>query len=543
MLPPPESTAATSDAAPTPSGNRARRSLRKPQQQSLPLEPVPRTEPGQGKHPSRLWLCLHFPLLPLEALGRGRAPCAVFEEAQGVRRILLTDGAARAAGVVPGLSANAALALSPELVLHERAPAREAQVLRALAFRAERYTSMVSLEPMALLLEVAGSLRLFGGLGSLWRCLESELRGRGFSVSMAASPTPLASTWLAKAGRNVALTDPTLLTGTLAPLPLRCLEWPEPVQEALGGMGLTCVGDCLRLPRQGFARRFGTGRLAQLDRALGRLPDPRTSYRAPERFCREYDLQEEEHDSERLLAACRQLLDELECFLVSRQLAVRQLRFSFFHLRQDATQLTLRRGQSGGGTAQWSELLELRFDRLVMPAPVISIRLVSGHGEALQAASNKLPFEGRTETGRTLPIAHLVERLSARMGETAVHGMALVPEHRPHRAWRRKGVRFIFSNEKINLTPFRAPFRFSSTKRRPSWMLPEPLRLETIGGEPSYHGPLQRLSGPERIESGWWDSDGIARDYFVAVNGEGMRLWIYRERKGRTDWYLHGLFG
>ena len=210
--------------------------------------------------------------------------------------------------------------------------------------------------------------------------------------------------------------------------------------------------------------------------------------------------------------------------------------------------LTLRRRQAGGGTAQWSELLELRFERLALPAPVIAIRLASGQGEALKAASDTLPFDGKTGSGRTFPVAHLVERLSARMGEAAVHGMMLVDEHRPHCAWRatpaldtadrkkgvkEKGGRFIFS--KINLPPF-------SKKRRPLWLLPEPLPLETIDGEPVYHGPLRRVSGPERIESGWWDAGGIARDYFVASNGEGMRLWIYRECR-RTDWYLQGLFG
>ena len=61
---------------------------------------------------------------------------------------------------------------------------------------------------------------------------------------------------------------------------------------------MTTVGDCLRLPREGFARRFGAQRLLQLDRALGRLPDPRTSWRAPERFCADYEMTEEQSDRE-----------------------------------------------------------------------------------------------------------------------------------------------------------------------------------------------------------------------------------------------------
>ncbi len=61
---------------------------------------------------------------------------------------------------------------------------------------------------------------------------------------------------------------------------------------------------------------------------------------------------------------------------------------------------------------------------------------------------------------------------------------------------------------------------------------------------------MQLIAGPERIESGWWDSDGTTdqcrgdalRDYFVAVGRNHARLWIYREHAPPHHWYLHGLF-
>ncbi len=74
-------------------------------------------------------------------------------------------------------------------------------------------------------------------------------------------------------------------------------------------------------------------------------------------------------------------------------------------------------------------------------------------------------------------------------------------------------------------------------------MLSEPALLDTDDGHPLHNGLLQLVEGPERLETGWWDEDGISRDYYTAVNPQGMRLWIFRERCQPANWYLHGFFG
>ena len=80
--------------------------------------------------------------------------------------------------------------------------------------------------------------------------------------------------------------------------------------------------------------------------------------------------------------------------------------------------------------------------------------------------------------------------------------------------------------------------------QRPLWVLQEPALLDNDQAGPRYHGPLRLQAGPERLETGWWDDTGIARDYYVAVNPRGVYLWIYRDRSQATaHWYLHGMFG
>ena len=90
----------------------------------------------------------------------------------------------------------------------------------------------------------------------------------------------------------------------------------------------------------------------------------------------------------------------------------------------------------------------------------------------------------------------------------------------------------------------------------PTWLLREPLPLDVqADGQPCHHGPLRLLTGPRRIEVGWWPdaaeaaSKPAARDYFIAQTAAAELLWIYRERATAAQpsdaaprWFLQGLY-
>ena len=473
------------------------------------------------------------------------------EEQQGVRQVLQASAAAQAAGIRAGLSVNAALALQPDVLLAERDARREQQTLQSLAAWAERFTSFVTLEPPSvLLLEIAASLRLFAGLGTLRRQIVTELAELGFQALPAIATTPLAATWLARAGTRRCIVRSEHLHSALNALPLPCLDWPDKVIASLQGMGIERIGELLRLPRDGFAKRFGTRRLLALDRALGRLPDPRDHFRAPVAFCTDADLDGEHDNSEWLLEVCAQLLGKLERFLLTRQLAAQRLSFSFYHLQHPATQLTFGCLQAGNNAARWLALLRIRFESIELPAPVIAIRLYAADGQALTATTASLAL---TEKGNSAAaITTLVERLVARIGTQAVHGIGAAAEALPDRAWQRQPV---FENVPqcaavAGIVPDpRMPELLAEMQRtqrlllrRPLWLLEQPQSLQSHNGRPHYQGALVLQNGPERIETGWWDEAGVARDYYVAKNRHGAYLWVFRERAdGR--WYLHGRFG
>ena len=102
-------------------------------------------------------------------------------------------------------------------------------------------------------------------------------------------------------------------------------------------MGIHNVGDCLRLPREGFARRFGAERLLDLDRALGDCRTRVTQWRAPERFCADYEMTEEQSDRELLLKSVVSCCCRMSSFCWHVNWVRSDVAFSFFHLKSAAT--------------------------------------------------------------------------------------------------------------------------------------------------------------------------------------------------------------
>jgi len=498
------------------------------------------SELGLATEVAEAWIALHLPALVLESLTHGSVPAAaapplaIFEPGGSMPRLVAVDAAARARGVVPGLTLAAALALAPALDARPRQPRRERALLARLAEACFAFTPRVSLEPPdGLLLEVRGSLGLFGGAAALCEAVQARCGALGLGARHALAPTPLAALALARAGRAVAITGSERLVGALAALPLALLRWPPSTLARLESMGVRTCGEALRLPRAGFARRFGRGMLEDLDRLVGRRPDLRRPFVARAAFRGRCEPSFELEHHEAILRHLEPLLASLESFLRSRQAAVCLLRLRLGH-RPDphdasvrATPLELRLAAPEFSAARFGALLGEHLARLVLPAPVIRIGLRSGELQPLAAQSGALWRPGEHGGGGARESPALIERLRARLGAGAVYALCLVPEHRPERAWQ--------VAEPSGLHEPGAPA--GPRGRRPLWLLKTPQHLGQ--GIRS----LRLLEGPERIETGWWDGQDVARDYYVARDCAGAKLWIFRERLPPNEWFLHGVFG
>ncbi|MGE3774439.1 MAG: hypothetical protein AB7I32_16050, partial [Gammaproteobacteria bacterium] len=129
-----------------------------------------------------LWLAIHLPQLPLDIATRAHAErrACVLVDGEGTRqRIALVNREAARLGVRPGMMLGAAHALG-EVQALPRTPAAEEAALARLCAWAWQFTPVVSaVAPDALLLEVRGSLALFGGLHGLLSRLRRGLRELG----------------------------------------------------------------------------------------------------------------------------------------------------------------------------------------------------------------------------------------------------------------------------------------------------------------------------------------------------------------------------
>jgi protein ImuB len=324
--------------------------------------------------------------------------------------------------------------------------------------------------------------------------------------------------------------------------------------DALQGMGLKTLADLRQMPRAGLARRFGAALLDELDRARGERPDPREPIAVAERFETRLELFSRADTTEQVLHGAAVLLARLAAWLAARHSFVRRFSLVMQHeprWRSDdqtppATELAIALAEPSRDAAHLRVLLGERLARLQLAAPTLELRLRAD--ETVQRAppnSELFPTRRSEREG----LVRLIERLQARLGEDRVQRLVAVQDHRPERA---------STLETTGPAAWGRPIaggapaggRGGGTAVRPVWLLREAQPLPERHSRPLLDGaPLQLVSGPERIESGWWDAGLAERDYFIAQAVDGALVWIYRARlplsapETAQGWFMQGRFG
>lgn len=480
--------------------------------------------PTHHDSPTRLWACIALPQLALEAAFRDQdeaTACALVDGPANRPLIGRVNAAAAAAGVRRGLSVAGARALLPALQVRPYQTAQVAAALQQLAAMAYGFSSQVVPDaPDALLLEVGASLQLFGGWPRLERALRVQLLALGNAHRIAVAPTPLGAQLLARSQDGMALQSVEQLEHALGRIALDDCGLPSRLVERLGAMGLRHLRELFRLPRPELARRSGKELLLWLDQLRGQAPDPRSLYEPPDRFASHMDFDFGIETVQGLQFPLKRLCTELSTFLLARDGGVLRFELVFRHEDQPETRLAVGLRRAAREAGDLFEFARGRLERVALPAACVSFGLLAE--DLPPFAPERRDLFDPTPRGQ-LDFEGLVERLRARLGDTAVRGLSLYPDHRPERAFR------------IAESTPTAEASDPAIPPRPIWLLPQPMPLR---------GRVRRLLGPlERIETGWWDGFDVRRDYAVAELDSGQYAWLFRPAGSDDGWMVHGWFG
>lgn len=451
----------------------------------------------------------------------------------------------------------------------------EAALQRTVASLALGFTPRVALVDEAVLLDVTGSLRLFGGLARLMQLLEQRITlffesNRAVAlIRRAQGATSLIA--LGRLRHAAGKAAPARMR--VADLPMHTLSAARPHLGVLERIGCRSWDDLLRLPRDGVARRFGAELLEALDRARGSLPDNHDWLVLPEHFEEKIELNALVIHGPALMAGADRLLASLHAWLLGRQSGICALRLTW-HLdkRRDVAptgEMDVRTAQPAQDLRHVTRLIAEHLAQQQLPAPVHSLSLRSLVTEPLvdaAAATASLLLEARQQGDSAV---ELIERLSARLGPAQVLAWQPCADHRPEQMQRWGNAQGAMPSIAGGARQTRARGQKGLKKPEegaradalyPTWLLPEPLRLAAVGDSPVYQGPLVRLAGPQRLEASGWLMAGEAagarskpaaiRDYFIYRSQQAGLLWIFSERlpvpqpahTQRQAWYLHGFF-
>ena len=494
------------------------------------------------------------------------------------QRIVAANASAHALGVKPGLKRATALALAPQLVLGRADRERDGRALEPVAHAALAFTPTVVVPPAkradaaphTVLLEVAASLRYFGGARSCcnacrprsrrsaiactWRRAHRAGRRAAGAGAAAQRIAPISRRWPSRSTpRRCGCSARAASTG------MRCRAWAC-------ARSATCAACRARALRAASAMRCCSSSIVRsasspirARRSRCRLPSRAASScsrapTAPSRCC--------------TAPACcstgwccgwgaARLPAPLHARDAARDALARAQRHAARHVPRARARRALARSRAPDRAAARAAR-RLCCPRHARPRAA---------GRRRRAARRPEQRAVRTAQGAHEGLMQLIERLQARLGPEHVQRLEPVQDHRPERlrAWfGRRGRRRTGACDagrlpagkaarKAPAMPPRRSKKAAAAATAPAAVNPRsaarpgrppcarrrrvrcgccrsPSLCRSGRSSAARRRAAASLSGPERIEAGWWDTALAERDYFIAQAADGALVWIYRAR-------------
>lgn len=538
----------------------------------------------------RRFLSLFLPDWPTDYLKRREpelsTPLALYEKIKGGLQLAAIDAEAAKRGLRVGQSVADARALVPRLAIRELDRPMLENAFASFADWHSNASPLVSvltdMTPYGdLILDITGVPHLFGGEKIMLSMMISRLRQVGYTVSGAIAPTIGAAWAMSHFVGNRIVTPKTMVT-LLDSLPIPALRLGGDQIAALTQMGLLTIGQVRQRPRKPLQARFGASFLIRLDQAYGEIEE-RMTPRLPvvEHFV-ERRFHEPISQLDDVLAAARELAQKLCAALETDGLGAQTFHLFLYRVDHKVMTLSLNAARLTRDPQHIASLFHHRAQRFEVEEfdPGFGIDVVRLAASSLDRLDVAQLGAFETENGAA-DIDRLTDRLTSRLGPTAVLKVELVESHIPERAARLAPAVVAETESPLSRPRPRRPLRLLPMPElvRINAEVPDGLPASMIWRRQPYR--LIKGAGPERLGAEWWrkrerlqlveevepeelepgekakqppyvaalplhDPEASTRDYYLVEDTDGRRFWVFRQGFYDGDlppaWYLHGFF-
>ena len=307
--------------------------------------------------------------------------------------------------------------------------------------------------------------------------------------------------------------------------------------------------------------------MRRLDEALAAAAEVITPCRLPAQFEAAWPFETPTSRQDEIEYVLAELLPRLTGPLARERRGVLELICQLDCQESEPCRVVLRLFRPSVSDRHLLDMFRLRLETVQLRAPVTAIHLAV-------TAADRLQFEQQTlfavESHQTDPrhLAQAVDRLTHRLGREAVLQPLFLADAQPEYACQYlplTDVRKVGKSSPVieNQPPTGRAKKNRSGKSRPLFFTPPPslarptrlyippLPLDSVAvaadGTPlgfHYQGSSQQVAqawGPERIETGWWRSRLVRRDYYRVETATAEHYWLFRCLR-ENRWFLQGAF-